>query len=55
MRITQARCRWSRSDVDFRPNGWLAPCESAHGTVLNLFIFAKNKSGERNLWADHVS
>ena len=35
-----------RSEVDFRSNDLLAPCESAHGAVSHLF--AKNKSGERN-------
>ena len=47
----------SRSEADFRSNDLLATRESARGAVshlLSLFLFAKNKSGERTPWADQL-
>jgi len=43
-----------RSEVDFRSNDLLAPRESARGAVSHLFLFAKNKAGERTPWADQL-
>jgi len=43
-----------RSETDFRSNDLLATRESARGAVSHLFLFAKNKAGERTLRADQL-